>query len=810
MVVTVKQLNILVSSAILTILISCANPVMSSAPVQTNMSASGSLRINLAAQEADRSVVPLEYQESVARYEILLSGTQSMGPLVFEEDVILLEALPPGDYTVSVSALNSEGTTLAIGSVDDISVNGDEEANIDVTLLPVMGGQGTLLIEYSWPADDSSSETIDKVIASITPSGGVAVPVDVDLEGNMLRYEAEYPSGEYVFSCELFSKEDLLSVISETVCIFDGQETESRIEYGPEIFRTVPEAPDKLMAVQNGLSVDLFWRDNSDFETAYEVYRSENGGDFILIGKGIPGNTVCWTDSPLEPGKTYKYRIAAVNLFGASDQPECVITVNPLIVEIETSERGSRDITLGVSDNTIPISDLLHGFENNFNRSVLEVVSVKAGNGISAGISGGDIIIDVSEMPYELEGQNVSLEYTVHIAGEPLNDTFSTKAVLELRLAAPAVEKIAEEDLLDPVVGFIYDNRSDLERKMRVYDPPGPREIFENWGRVSNSDFFDNEKDAESPKNKNGDSASLALEWELNTEGDETYLEYPKNSVYAGFVCPDGEESEHFTLEATVSSEDDDNDTIGLIVAFLKEGDSTYILEAARSQGSSSGDTYIEPREGWGLIVRRLSPDAGNPEIGDVLWMKQLNVGGVNSRGWNSVRSRIRVVRDGNRVIVSTTDWNDENNYVPGSEISVDLRSVPELSRFTGPRKYGYFTASQEQTSFRNIFLDSGVIQDKLFYIDPETGASEVWWYDRSFKSWIPVAGADIQGVLGYPLEVTNPETGKTFLIERRGFRRGRWKDWRELWEKWNTRGNLKTVEPLRYHLSPEEMGTQP
>jgi hypothetical protein len=54
------------------------------------------------------------------------------------------------------------------------------------------------------------------------------------------------------------------------------------------------------------------------------------------------------------------------------------------------------------------------------------------------------------------------------------------------------------------------------------------------------------------------------------------------------------------------------------------------------------------------------------------------------------------------------------------------------------------------------------------------------------------MAGADIQGVLGYPLEITNPETGKTFLIERKGFRRGRWEDWRNLWEKWNrwNRGN--------------------
>ncbi|RKX77434.1 MAG: hypothetical protein DRP60_06455, partial [Spirochaetes bacterium] len=255
----------------------------------------------------------------------------------------------------------------------------------------------------------------------------------------------------------------------------------------------------------------------------------------------------------------------------------------------------------------------------------------------------------------------------------------------------------------------------------------------------------------------------------------------------------EGEESDQFTLEATVSSKDDDNDTIGLIIAFHREGDSSYILEAARSQGSSSGKMFIEPREGWGLIVRRLSPDAENPEIGDILWIRQLNVGGVSSQGWKNSSSRIKVVRSGDRVTISTTDWNDENNYVPGSVIDVDLNSDPALSRFSGPQKYGYFTASQERTSFRDIVMNGGVIQDKLFYLNPETGESEIWWYDRSFRRWIPMAGVDIQGLLGYPLEVTNPETGETYLIERRGFRRGRWEDWRNLWEKWD-RWNVRDI----------------
>jgi hypothetical protein len=385
-----------------------------------------------------------------------------------------------------------------------------------------------------------------------------------------------------------------------------------------------------------------------------------------------------------------------------------------------------------------------------------------------------------------MEGEDLILEFTVHVVGEPINDTYSTKGSIRLMLAAPEVEEIIEEDLLAPVQGFVYDNRTDMQRKMRLYEPPDPEEIFDNWGRISNHRYFSDGEDAESSVESNGDEADMALLWKLKKDSEGSCVEYSKNSVYAGFVSPDGEESENFTLEATVSSKDKDDDTVGLIVAFFNDGRSNYVLEAARSQGSSSGTNYVEPREGWGLVVRKLSEGDDQPEIGEVLWSRQLNVGGLKSDGWNGARTRIKAARSGDVVTISTTDWNDEDNYVRGSVISVNLRTVRALSPFLGPQKYGYFTASQERTSFRDIVMNGGTIQDKIFYLNPETGESEVWWYDGNSRRWIRMAGTDIQGVLGYPLEITNPETGETYLIERKGYRRGRWQDWWERWSQWD------------------------
>lgn len=778
--------SILPSILILILLTACANPVMDGTQIQTNMSSPGSLQINLMISETDRSVVPEDYADAIESYEILLSGTQSMGPLQVTDSVVLLEDLPLGDYTVSVVALDSEGVTLAAGSVSEVSVTGDEMGIVDIELLPVMGGEGSILVNYDWSAAGFPAGGVDKVIATLTPNGGRPIFVEVEIFDNGLRFTGEYPTGEYVFSCELFDDGVLISSVAETVQVFDGFETVTDIAFGPELFNTVPEAPGTPETNQSGLSVNLTWIDTSDLETGYTIYRSDDGGEFSLVGTGLPANTVSWTDSPQVPGTVYTYRIIAVNAFGESEAHEISIKVDPLIRGPAEPESRVSNLILGDSENIMPLTLLLEGFDNMLNQSGLEILSVTIEGGASVRIEHCIVIIDASSLPYELEGEEIVLGYTVHIIGEPLNDTYSTDGMLRLLLTAPEVEEIAEDDLLEPIQGFVYDKHCAMERKMFLYEPPDPQEIFDNWGRLSNHAYFSNGEDAETSKIKRGDEADMALLWKLKKDEEGSYIEYARNSVYAGLVSPDGQESEKYTLEATVTSKDDDDDTVGIIVAFLRDGNSNYVLEAARSQGSSSGEDNVEPRQGWGLIVRRLSPEVDKPEIGDVLWSRQLNIGGVKSDGWKNTRSRIKVVRNGDRVTISTTDWDDEGNYVPGSVIDVNLGSEHQLARFTGPRKFGYFTASQERTSFRDISMNGGVIQDKLFYLDPETGESEVWWYDTYSKRWIRMMGTDIQEVLGYPLEITNPDTGETYLIERRGYRRGRWQDWRNRWDEWN------------------------
>jgi hypothetical protein len=120
-------------------------------------------------------------------------------------------------------------------------------------------------------------------------------------------------------------------------------------------------------------------------------------------------------------------------------------------------------------------------------------------------------------------------------------------------------------------------------------------------------------------------------------------------------------------------------------------------------------------------------------------------------------------VRSGNSVTISTTDWDDEGNYVPGPVISVDLGSDRQLVRFMAARNKAVFGTSRWTAASYRI-------------------KCSIWIR----KPACLMSGTVIQGVIAYPLEITNPETGETYLIERRGYHRGRWQDRWNRWSQWD------------------------
>ncbi|PWB67958.1 hypothetical protein C3F09_12555, partial [candidate division GN15 bacterium] len=79
-----------------------------------------------------------------------------------------------------------------------------------------------------------------------------------------------------------------------------------------------PEAPTGLTATAiSAYRIDLAWLDNSSSETSFEVWRSADGVTFSLLST-TSANTQAYSDSAVNSGSTYYYRVRAVNAVGPS------------------------------------------------------------------------------------------------------------------------------------------------------------------------------------------------------------------------------------------------------------------------------------------------------------------------------------------------------------------------------------------------------------------------------------------------------------------------------------------------------------
>lgn len=135
-----------------------------------------------------------------------------------------------------------------------------------------------------------------------------------------------------------------------------GEDTKTRSNYitviGP------PKAPSDLMATPRGQTqIDLSWRDNSDNEDGFEIFRKIQGQSYRPIKK-LGANTKSYSDANLSPGTTYCYQVRAYNAAGSSDPSNeaCATTdraVTAPVADFEANPtRGPVPLTVQFTDKS--------------------------------------------------------------------------------------------------------------------------------------------------------------------------------------------------------------------------------------------------------------------------------------------------------------------------------------------------------------------------------------------------------------------------------------------------------------------------
>ena len=84
--------------------------------------------------------------------------------------------------------------------------------------------------------------------------------------------------------------------------------------------RFPPAAPERLVAVQEGAAVRLFWDPNRERDLAgYRVYRRIGEGGWVLVGPD-PVEKPDYLDSEVRIGQQLSYRVTAVDRAGPPNE----------------------------------------------------------------------------------------------------------------------------------------------------------------------------------------------------------------------------------------------------------------------------------------------------------------------------------------------------------------------------------------------------------------------------------------------------------------------------------------------------------
>ena len=114
-----------------------------------------------------------------------------------------------------------------------------------------------------------------------------------------------------------------------------------------------------LGTVLSAADLRLEWQDNSDNEDGFEIWRQQNGGEWLLIG-ATNANDAAFVDGVIPIGATLSYKVRAWNQFGESGWTN-IVSIKTYPPAAPTSLKGAAIKSKEVSFRSSPNGDSLNG-----------------------------------------------------------------------------------------------------------------------------------------------------------------------------------------------------------------------------------------------------------------------------------------------------------------------------------------------------------------------------------------------------------------------------------------------------------------
>ncbi|MBB6479739.1 endonuclease/exonuclease/phosphatase family protein [Spirochaeta isovalerica] len=214
-----KVLMVLLAS--LFVLSGCQNPIDLEPPEGTS-----ALVITLN-ENVSRTLLP-DIDMDIAEYRVFGEGPDGESfDVTTSEEVLVLDELAFGDWTVTVTGKNAEGFAIGSGS-GEASLHTGETTALSVTVIP-FDGFGTLNLTVNWPAGDLEIPTVNAVL---TPALGEPVSLDFLISGDSATFSSDaVADGYYSLSLELLDNGINTMGTVEVVRIVKDGVTEGVFDY---------------------------------------------------------------------------------------------------------------------------------------------------------------------------------------------------------------------------------------------------------------------------------------------------------------------------------------------------------------------------------------------------------------------------------------------------------------------------------------------------------------------------------------------------------------------------------------------------
>lgn len=308
------------------------------------------------------------------------------------------------------------------------------------------------------------------------------------------------------------------------------------------------------------------------------------------------------------------------------------------------------------------------------------------------------------------------------------------------------------------MTGRFVASQEELDEAMNSV--PDQAAVFNNWLKISNNASMAFPAIPAETTAWAFDSANNRV---YNTTNSSSFIAAVSDRVF-----------DQYEILARVSSNNADDDTIGLLLAFDKDPVTgrEYTLSAGRSPGGNSPTWYITYNNGQGAseaqggayVVQNgtLTVKWGNGGMGN----SAAEAGFTNNNpGWaglpakwgNAGGCRIWAKRNGDDIEVMTSQWDNPDVLDPATKLTINLDTNDKLRRFRGEKPYGFMSYSQA-----NSFWD--IIQ----FTNPKDAIYDLInkkVFEYNVSGWVESPDIKLED-LPKNCFLSNPDTNRMFFVQ--------------------------------------------